>query len=114
MRKKVIEKVIDAEQYDDDFPFRYDGIGKTLLGAIEALKSIAEAIPEEHRAAATFSVDSNSGYEDSHYASIEISYLRDETDEEMERRLRSEAMEADMLKHAEINMLAKLKAKYEK
>lgn len=77
-QKQVV--VVNAEQYDPDFP-------PTPLLEFQAwLEAMIEDIPEEYRGTATVEFDSAGSYYDSHYAKVEISYYRPETDEEWAAR----------------------------
>jgi hypothetical protein len=76
--------VIDAEQYDANFP------PSGLLKFSKWLQSKIDAIPEEYREKAEIEIGSISGYEGSHYARISISYWRPETSAEIAERARKE------------------------
>jgi GGDEF domain-containing protein len=73
-------------------------------------------IPEEHRAKATIEFSSEGGYYGEHSAHIEITYMRPETDEQYQSRLRREADEARqkarLRESQERVALAQLLAKY--
>lgn len=71
-------------------------------------------IPEPYRAGATIDISSTSGYDESHYAEITVSYTRPETDEEEAEREAKEHADADRKRAAELNQLAALQAKYGK
>lgn len=58
----------------------------SLDAVIGGLTEIREMVPEEFRAAARCKIYAISGYEDFHYASIKVTYLRPETDTEWTER----------------------------
>lgn len=68
---------------------RYDGewMPEGLADAIAWLNDKLESIPAEYRDSATIEIDSVSSWEDSHYASITITYTRPETDDEVCERV---------------------------
>lgn len=78
--------VCDQEKYDEG-PFHFEG---TLADVIASLERIKQEIPAEYQEIATCEIDSNSGWEDSHYAHIEVTYERPETDQEVAARLHAE------------------------
>jgi hypothetical protein len=73
--------VFEAERYDGDWP------PDDATGFIAWFQAQLDKVPAEHRGNVRIELDSVSGYEDSHYVSIEISYWRPETDSEMESRI---------------------------
>ena len=80
MKNNVTVTVFDKEQYDGEWPPE---------NAAECLAWFAEkidGIPEEFRDTAKVEISSASGYEGSSYGHIEISYTRQETDEEEQKR----------------------------
>lgn len=102
--------VVNHERYEPG-AFVFDG---TLDDIIKALTTIRDSIPEEYRADATCTIDSESGWEGSHSPSIEIAYYRPETDEEVARRLQRRADGAAAKEADERRTLAQLSAKYGK
>lgn len=110
LRQQVRVSVTAAEQYDPDFP------PENLLGFIAWFDAILANIAEEYRPSATIEISSTSSYYDSHYATINVQYLRPETDDEWDQRKLS-VMERVRLKREqteaqELRALAVLKAKY--
>ena len=103
-RQTVTVTVVDATEYDPDFPFRFDSEGRTLVGAIAALQELLEEVPPEHRDNAQFVVESEEEY-GWHKARVRVDYTRPETDEEMTRR---EGLEALRLRNAEDRERAEL------
>lgn len=82
----VIVKVVRQQQYDPG-PFYFGGYEDGSLDrVIECLVEIRGSIPEQYRKTAQCEIDAVSGYDDSCYANIEISYSRPETPEETARR----------------------------
>ena len=83
--------VCDQERYDGgpiDFGASYtDG---SLLKVIGSFQKALASIPKEYRAKARCEIGSKSGYEDSHYAHVEITYERPETDAEVIARVKIE------------------------
>jgi hypothetical protein len=110
-RQEVRIVVYDSEQYDgNDWPTA--NYPATLIGAIEWFQSKLALIPKKYRLTAQCEIDSVGSYEGSHYAYIEISYRRPETDEEMTQRftkIQAEQHERERLERAK---LAELRAKY--
>lgn len=105
-RREVQITIFNQEQYDDEW------IPDKLVDAIAWLTGKLEEIPEEFRAIAEIEVDSESGYEGSHYGHIEITYRRPETDEEMATRLAEEKRCANARERDEMETLRRLKLKY--
>lgn len=90
-RKTTTVYVARHERHDDGpFEFGASYTDGTLNAVIESLDKIRDSIPREYRAKARCEIDSESGYEGSHYASIEVSYVRPETDEEVVARVKIE------------------------
>jgi hypothetical protein len=84
---------VAAQQRHDSGPFNFgasyeDG---TLQNVIDSLLAMKAGIPKAHRAKARCEIDSEGGYEGSHYASIKVSYVRPETDEEVIARVQIES-----------------------
>jgi hypothetical protein len=96
----VTVTLADAEQYDDGFP------PSSAMEFMAWLKGHLDSIPEEFRASAELEIDSNSGYEDSHYAHVVLSYQRPATAEEIAARVDKRARRA-------AEALAQEKAAYE-
>lgn len=87
-RGSVTVTVVSQEQYDHGlFNFGCDYEDGSLQEVIDSLLGIAARIPEEFRSAARCKIDSVLGYEDSTYASIEVTFRRPETDEEWGARI---------------------------
>ena len=76
--------VFDAERGDDNWP------PCGLMEFSEWLQAQIATIPEEFRETAAIEVDSEDGYEGSHYASISIVYWRPMTDDERAELARKE------------------------
>jgi hypothetical protein len=80
-RNFITVTIFEKEQYDsNDWPPE----SATEFMAWFAAK--LATIPRKFAASASVKLDSRCGYEDSSYASICITYLRPETDDEMEYR----------------------------
>lgn len=104
--------VVSQERHDDG-PFCF-GAGYedgTLAAVIDSLTKIRDSIPKRYRAKARCEIDSESGYEGSHYASINVSYDRPETDAEVIERLTIESERARIEQRKDRANLAALKAK---
>ena len=106
IRQEIREAVVSAEAYDPDFP------PSDLAGFIAWAEGLLDDIPEEYRATATVEIGSVGSYYDSHYANIEVTYRRPETDEEWEARKKSVMDRANAAEEEERRILAQLKAKY--
>jgi len=109
----VTETVVSQERYDDG-PFYFgasyeDG---SLDRIIASLIAIRETIPAEYRDSARCEIDSESGYEGSHYASIEVSYSRPETAEETLERERHKMAETVAAEQKQRAAYEALKAKF--
>ena len=107
-RKTTSVRVTKQEQYDEG-SFVFDG---TLDDVIASLQTIRNMIPEEYRASAECEITSKGGYEDSHYASIEVTYGRPETDAEVTDRLRSELLRKEVKERQERETFKMLQKKY--
>jgi hypothetical protein len=101
--------VFQAEEYDSGFP----DYKATLLSVIELLQDKLEEIPEQYRGMATCEISSRNGYEGSTYATIEISYTRPETDEEVEQRIATQQHAIQAQRAEELRVLQFLKVKYQ-
>lgn len=96
--------VFKQERYDGQWPPEH---GNSFIAWFQAKLN---EIPEEHRGNARIELDSQSGYEGSHYASIEITYRRMETEEEAKsREAEEERSRQDAIADAEARV-ARLKA----
>ena len=71
-----------------------------------------ERIPPEHRAKAKIEISSQGGYYGEHTGCIEITYLREETDEQFAARLKREEEQRQQLVAQEKRMLVALLAKH--
>lgn len=106
MLKQMRVVVFDKEEYDGEWP------------PTDATECVAwfvgklDMIPKEYRGAAKIEFDSVGGYEGSHYAHIDISYVRPETDNETKAREAEEQRLQEAQKAHELRTLAALKAKY--
>lgn len=102
---KTRVKTYDGEQYDDGFP-KYNA---TLREVIAWLQAKLKEIPPEYRDIARCEINSAISY-DSSYATIEISYERPTTPEEIKaERVAEEHRRAEALAAAEAQV-ARLKA----
>lgn len=108
-RETVTVTVFTGEQYDDGWPCPYQ---TTLVDLISWFEAKLAEIPEEYRNVATCEIDSVRSWEDTHYAQIEISYRRPETDAEMADRLEHEEIARHAHEAKERAMLAALQQKY--
>lgn len=89
----VVECVVAHSQFDEGrFNFGDNYSDGSLDLVIQSLLDIKNSIPEEYRASARCSIDSEGGYEGSHYATIEVTYVRPATDEEIEVYHRQQAL----------------------
>lgn len=96
---------ITVEQYGSDWP------PTDAAGALAWFRAKLDDIPAEFRDGAKIEFDSLGRY-DSTYATIEISYVRPETDEEEAQREQWAAAQAERRRAEELRMLATLQAKY--
>lgn len=112
-RKSTTVTVADQERYDGGpFEFGASYTDGTLDRVIESLEKIRASIPAQYRNKARCEIDSESGYEGSHYAHIEVSYERQETDEEVIERVKIDRERARIMESAERAQLDSLKSKY--
>jgi hypothetical protein len=81
-------RVFRQERYDGDW------LPEKLSDAIAWLQGMLDSVPAEYRDSAKIEIDSVSSWEDSHYASIEISYRRPPTQAEITERKAKEAERA--------------------
>lgn len=107
MKNIIRITVLDKERYDGDWP------PEDAAGAIAWLSEKLESIPEAFRSTAKIEFDSVSSDEDSHYARIEITYSRPETDEEEAVRLANNRLAAEAQRSRELQQLEDLRRKYE-
>lgn len=112
-RRETRISVLDEEQYDGGtFNFGASYTDGTLQTVLDSLIAIRDSIPKQYRSKARCNIDSSSGYEGSHYAHIEVSYDRPETDDEVVTRLQDEATETMIRERNERAQLEQLKSKY--
>lgn len=98
--------VCHVEQYGVEFPAKYNS---TLHSVIEWLQAKLESIPAEYRYVAKCEIDTDTYY-DSTFATINISYVRPQTEEEAAAcRAAEEARHAQSIAQAEAH-LRRLKA----
>lgn len=111
VRQELRIVLVNAEQYDPGFP------PEPYSDFLEWLDDLVKAVPAEDRNRVTIEFDSTPSYYDSHYACVEVTYRRPETDDEWEaRKMRVTAEWAaheEAQKQKELAALAALKAKYE-
>lgn len=99
--------VVAAEQYDPGFP------PGRLLEFAAWLQAIINEIPEECRESAEIEIDSTSSYYDSHYAQVQVTYRRPETDKEWDDRKADVMRRVHEAEALERQALERLKAKYD-
>lgn len=111
--RSSVEVTVAAQEQYDEGPFNFGATHEdgSLDAVIASLEAIRESIPEPYRAGARCGIDSESGYEGSHYASIKITYRRPETDEEVVERLQQQDVEKMLAEEKERAELARLKKK---
>lgn len=109
-RQQCTVRVLKQERYDGG-DFCFDGNLDDVLASLQAIRA---SIPEEYRASATCEIGSESGYEGSHYASIEVNYSRPETDDEVRQRLMCAETDAFLRERKERAHLALLQKRYAK
>lgn len=98
--------VLSIEQFDEDWP-PSDG-----LEFIQWFGTKIEPIPVEYLDSVRVEIDSIEGYENSHYARIEITYRRPETADEVTARLADYARRHQTVEAEERRQLALLAGKY--
>lgn len=99
----IRETIVDVEQYDVGYPEF-----SKLLEFRDWLDSILEKVPEQYRSEVELDLDTTSGYEDSAYVRITISYLRPETEQEAAESAEREDLrkaQALQMKMAQFEML---------
>lgn len=105
MKNTITVTVLDVESYEEGFPASYD---TPFVQFVEKMQELLSGIPEEYRDSARIHIDSESSWEDSHYASIKVEYSRPMTEEEIaESRRREAQQEANRLaqKREQLNRL---------
>ena len=106
-KKQVQETVFNGSQHEGDgWP------PEDPAGFIAWFQERIERIPPKHRTNAKIEVSSQGGYYGEHAGSIEITYLREETDEETASRLRREEAQRQNQVAQEKRTLAALLAKH--
>lgn len=91
-------------------PYEFMSTG-SLKGFSDKLLEILQEIPEQWQDSARIDILSYDDY-GGHYASVEIDYWRDETDDELHARESSRLRQEDSANREEILQLKKLQAKY--
>lgn len=99
---------VSHERYDGG-PIQFSG---SLDEVIASFNAVRDAIPEEHRESARCEIDSNSGYEGTHYASVVIHYVRPATDEEIAKAQAEIKSRETTIANRERAELQRLKLKY--
>lgn len=107
-RSSLTETVLHQEEYDGG-AFQFHG---KLDAVIRSLEAIRKKVPEKYRKTARCKIESTGCYEGSHYATIEVTYRRPETDKEVIERLRQAATAKMLCEREERQRLETLKAKY--
>jgi hypothetical protein len=114
VRRKTTVHVVNQECYDGgpiNFGASYtDG---TLLKVIASFQKVLTSIPKEYRKKARCQIDSESGYEGSHYASVRIEYTRPENDDEVVERVKIERERERLAKRAKQAQFEQLKSELE-
>ena len=105
--QKVKVVVFRAEECDSIWPLR-----QKLNSVTEWFQAWLANIPVEYRYEAECDIGSIGGYEDSHYATIEISYYRPETPAEWGERIAKEEADTAHHRNRDIAKLRALRAKY--
>ena len=106
-RQKVQVTVFNGSQYEQDgWP------PEDAAGFLAWFQKRISAIPAEHMAKAKVEITAQREYYDDVSTNIEITYLRDETDAEMQSRLAAEKRRKDAIEASERAMLAGLQQKY--
>ena len=104
-RRQVQITVVEAEEYESDFP------PNTLPEFQAWLKEVVDLIPEEFRSVTQVRIEGYSSY-DSAIGKVSIWYCRNETDEEYARRLSANMDEEKRKERAEMETLERLLRKY--
>ena len=100
-------KVLDTEQYEADFP------PDNLVALNEWLQGHLASIPPEYRGGAEISFGYSESYGDSIYVTVNISYERPETPEEVAERVARSRHAIAEKELRERLLYAQLKVKYE-
>ena len=108
-RQQVQETVFNGSQYEGDgWP------PEDPAGFMAWFQERIERIPLEFRSVARIDLGYQREYYDSCTVTIEITYMHDETDEQMKGRIEREAAKKLEVKAKELSMLAQLQKKYGK
>jgi hypothetical protein len=99
-------RVFYGGRYDGDWP------SEDAAGFLAWFQDKIAEVPAEHRGAIRIELSSESGYEDSHYASIEITYTRLETPEEVADRQEGWRLQKAQQDAAQMAEYERLKAKF--
>lgn len=113
-RKSTTVYVVRQQRYDTgpiNFGASYEN--GSFLKVLNSFKAALANIPAKYRANACCQIDSEGGYEGSHYASVEITYNRPETDAEVLSRVKVEAEQNRLATENKKVQLKKLKSELE-
>ncbi len=102
--KNQVEELVYNSLQDEAVP-------ENLAEAITWLQDTLDGIPAEHRASAKIEIDSESEY-DSHFAVVQISYNRPETDAELAKRIALAERQENQAQQAELALFKRLKQKF--
>jgi hypothetical protein len=106
-KQQVQVTVFNGSQYESDgWP------PEDPAGFMAWFQERIERIPPEHRATAKIEIGTQSGYYGDSTANLEITYARDETDEQFAARLQREENDRQRRVAQEKQTLAALQAKY--
>lgn len=109
---RQVTHVLQERYSDGSFNFGAIYEDGSLNAVIDSLIAIRESIPEPYRENARCEIDSESGYEGSHHATIEVRYSRPETPAETAEREAEANRLAEQERIKELRTLAALQAKY--
>lgn len=101
----MIGRITKTDTFEDHL--KLEGL---LTDAITELQEILEKIPEDQRATAELKLEVDP---DDRYVRAWVTIKRPETDEEYAKRTQTDAHYAERQRNAELETLARLKAKYE-
>lgn len=109
-RRLVVVRVLEVEEYDGQEKFPFSG---PLQDGIDALCKVRDSIPVESREGAKLAITSVQSY-DSSQATVVVSYVRPENDEELAERKERERLHEVRTQQHELRLLKELKEKYKR
>lgn len=107
-RQEIKHVLIDVEKYSDSYP------PTNAMDFAGWLDGLIQQVPQEYRDKVVIEFSAACQWDNDVLMSVEVYYMRPETDEELHKRHAKAGMEKWEQTKRELALLAELKAKYER